>query len=428
MESSYDIVSSLRRTRDDLDEQQKSTMDLSPKLNEDTDRRDCRQTRQHRRRNLNHYQNYNNLTSYERLNVGSSTNQATMQNTESRNKSLSQSRSRSQIFTSQKKIDAINRVRNGERKAGVARDINVPESTLRGWCKLEKKIRSQLNMIASENNKHIMSPTSSSDNNDNNPAIDTVRMSNISVLSHPSMKASENHEHIPKTSNSDNNDNNPAINTVSMSNSSALYELFLRDQLLRSYFYSQLANDTVMKTSLDLYNSSLSISGQSSLAASFPNGPYMHRSNDVNADVTMANMTPTSNALVNAPIHTEDPTIPNIPSPYAKRPFENIPQISNRRLSNSLSSEFSDPSGSIPQLTNSRTSPVLSTSRNNGNVITTISSKLSKPYKRLSTAICQQKQGFLPHVPAYTREDDMSNNEAISKHNNNVDNEISKVG
>lgn len=43
------------------------------------------------------------------------------------------------------KIHAIRRVTDGESKASVARDIGVPESTLRGWCKSEQKILSQCN-------------------------------------------------------------------------------------------------------------------------------------------------------------------------------------------------------------------------------------------------------------------------------------------
>jgi len=39
------------------------------------------------------------------------------------------------------------RVRNGESKTAVARDIDVPESTLRGWCKAEEKIILQVNNI-----------------------------------------------------------------------------------------------------------------------------------------------------------------------------------------------------------------------------------------------------------------------------------------
>ncbi|XP_018311300.1 putative uncharacterized protein DDB_G0277255 [Mycetomoellerius zeteki] len=50
-------------------------------------------------------------------------------------------------LTPPEKVDAINRVHNGESKAAVARDIGVPESTLRGWCKSEQKIISQVTNI-----------------------------------------------------------------------------------------------------------------------------------------------------------------------------------------------------------------------------------------------------------------------------------------
>lgn len=45
-------------------------------------------------------------------------------------------------LTASDKIDAIQRIHDGESKASVARDIGVPESTLRGWCKNEDKLRS----------------------------------------------------------------------------------------------------------------------------------------------------------------------------------------------------------------------------------------------------------------------------------------------
>lgn len=43
-------------------------------------------------------------------------------------------------LSAHEKMDAIRRVHDGESKASVARDIGVPESTLRGWCKNEDKI------------------------------------------------------------------------------------------------------------------------------------------------------------------------------------------------------------------------------------------------------------------------------------------------
>ncbi|XP_055371807.1 protein distal antenna [Condylostylus longicornis] len=44
-------------------------------------------------------------------------------------------------LTPSDKVQAIQRIHDGESKASVARDIGVPESTLRGWCKNEEKLR-----------------------------------------------------------------------------------------------------------------------------------------------------------------------------------------------------------------------------------------------------------------------------------------------
>ncbi|XP_014205858.1 formin-J-like [Copidosoma floridanum] len=44
----------------------------------------------------------------------------------------------------EEKLGAIERVTSGESKASVARELGVPESTLRGWCKTEHKIRRQV--------------------------------------------------------------------------------------------------------------------------------------------------------------------------------------------------------------------------------------------------------------------------------------------
>ena len=46
-------------------------------------------------------------------------------------------------FPDSVKIAAITRVRGSESKASVPRDMNIPESTLRGWCKSEEEIRNQ---------------------------------------------------------------------------------------------------------------------------------------------------------------------------------------------------------------------------------------------------------------------------------------------
>ena len=65
------------------------------------------------------------------------------------------------------KMDAITRVRSGESKASVARDIGVPESTLRGWCKAENKIRSLANRGSSPHSN----PTSPASSNSTEPVV-----------------------------------------------------------------------------------------------------------------------------------------------------------------------------------------------------------------------------------------------------------------
>lgn len=54
-------------------------------------------------------------------------------------------------LTAGDKINAIQRIHDGESKASVARDIGVPESTLRGWCKNEEKLRYMSNNSGSDN-------------------------------------------------------------------------------------------------------------------------------------------------------------------------------------------------------------------------------------------------------------------------------------
>lgn len=56
-------------------------------------------------------------------------------------------------LTASDKIDAIQRIHDGESKASVARDIGVPESTLRGWCKNEEKLRNMSRQTQPMDNK-----------------------------------------------------------------------------------------------------------------------------------------------------------------------------------------------------------------------------------------------------------------------------------
>lgn len=59
------------------------------------------------------------------------------------------------------KIMAIQRIHDGESKASVARDIGVPESTLRGWCKNEDKLRC-MSRQSLENADKLQDPNMSS--------------------------------------------------------------------------------------------------------------------------------------------------------------------------------------------------------------------------------------------------------------------------
>lgn len=58
-------------------------------------------------------------------------------------------------LTATDKIEAIQRIHDGESKASVARDIGVPESTLRGWCKNEEKLRYMSRQSTPDNKQTI---------------------------------------------------------------------------------------------------------------------------------------------------------------------------------------------------------------------------------------------------------------------------------
>jgi len=51
----------------------------------------------------------------------------------------------------EEKLSAIERVENGESKTAVAHSIGIAESTFRGWCKSEQKIRSKSEYLAHSN-------------------------------------------------------------------------------------------------------------------------------------------------------------------------------------------------------------------------------------------------------------------------------------
>lgn len=62
----------------------------------------------------------------------------------------------------EEKVSAIDRVHCGESKASIARDIGVPESTLRGWYKNENKLRDALVQQSGGQQQITISPASRS--------------------------------------------------------------------------------------------------------------------------------------------------------------------------------------------------------------------------------------------------------------------------
>ncbi|XP_069689741.1 protein distal antenna-like [Periplaneta americana] len=69
------------------------------------------------------------------------------------------------------KLDAIQRVHNGESKASVARDIGVPESTLRGWCKSEDKLRNVARSCGTPESQHSVDEPDNKDIGRSEPGV-----------------------------------------------------------------------------------------------------------------------------------------------------------------------------------------------------------------------------------------------------------------
>ncbi|KYN03621.1 PREDICTED: protein distal antenna-related-like [Cyphomyrmex costatus] len=155
---------------------QESALDLSPDSGGSTVRRD-RGPSLRQDSPISYHQAINNFSRC--LNVTSDPGPSRSQGALPRNESRQAGQDkRSRTRTLQEKIDAINRVHSGKSKAAVARDIGVPESTLRGWCKAEQKIRIQLNNIKVSGTPlagygYIL--TSNSDNSNNSRACSSSR-------------------------------------------------------------------------------------------------------------------------------------------------------------------------------------------------------------------------------------------------------------
>lgn len=320
-------------------------------------------------------------------------------------------------------MDAIGRVHTGESKAAVARDIGVPESTLRGWCKAEEKIRTQLNNVrATGSYEHIL--TSSSDNSDNSRPGSSSRSTptqNTLGMSASSDKIEEPEAGpAPKRIKLENNLTSAAAAAINMNNmsTSARASTIGTDTLFNPYLYNLLANDP--SKTLALFNSImkgeslLPFSGYSSPAANLlADNLQLHRSNGAMANMSMANILPTSNMLVNG---KRKYNVLGLTS----NSMETMPtRVATRRQNSQSPNAEKLPSGSVLQPANNRTSPMPSTSANNGGTVTNTSTKSSKDCKKLNAIICQLQQ---QHVPGrvYNMGEMIANN-AMNNNNNNID-------
>jgi len=339
-------------------------------------------------------------------------------------------------LTPQEKIDAINRVHNGESKAAVARDIGVPESTLRGWCKAEEKIRTQLNnMRASGNYEHILT-TSSSENSDNSrpgsssrstPTAQTTVMG-IGSTSGAVEKASEELEAGPAQKRIKLDNLTSSTSTFNMNNisTSARTPTIGNETLMNPYnmsLYNMFVNDP--NKSLNLFNTLIKagelfpFSGYSSPATNLLTDGLLQRNNGTMTAnmMTIANMMKqqqTNNALLNG--NKRKYNTSGLGTSTADIPRT---QNSQSRRQNSQSPNVEKSSGSISQPVNNRTSPLPSTSTNN-DVVASISTK-SKNCKTLHTIISNLQQQHVPSARVCNMGEEMISNNAINNNNNNVD-------
>ncbi|XP_071558904.1 uncharacterized protein Dan [Temnothorax nylanderi] len=328
-------------------------------------------------------------------------------------------------MTPQEKMDAIGRVHAGESKAAVARDIGVPESTLRGWCKAEDKIRAQLNNVRTTGTyDHIL--TSSSENSDNSragsssrstPTQNTMGMSTCGVAERVNEEL-EAAGPAPKRPKMDNNLTSvaaaAALNMNNMNNMSTSARTPLVSDinpLLTNTFLYNMLSLTDEKTLAAIMRGASSSPHSAYIAPAVNFLESLHRNNGAMGStmaMSMGNMLPTGNAVINGKRRYNTHGI----APTAEIP----PRVTARRQNNQ-SPNAEKPSGSISQPTNNRASPMPSTSASNGSVAN--NSKSSKDCKKLNDILLQLRQPGVGQ-PECSIAEILANN-AMNNNNNNVD-------
>ncbi|XP_011166135.1 protein distal antenna [Solenopsis invicta] len=352
------------------------------------------------------------------------------------------------------KVNAIDRVHSGESKAAVARDIGVPESTLRGWCKSEDKIRMQANQQASGKYEHTLTTSSSDNSPDNSRPGSSSRstptgQATILGLSTSGVADRPNEEPepgpAPKRMKIDNLSPSAAAN---MSTSARVSTLATNDMLTQLSLYNLLAGASDSQTqmqsqAINFLNSFLKDPLMSTTYSRYPSSTnilsdslQMHRNNG--GMTNMTNMTNLNMALAANMMSVNNALLTNGNKRKYSNTFSsatNNPRSSRRQSSQSPNAR-NVPAGSISQpSTNNRTSPlsinnrtsppstsnepVPSTSANNirDPVVQHINSLIKPKSDRLDAIVTQLQ----PQTPRVSNIEEIITNSTVSNNNNNVD-------
>lgn len=138
----------------------------------------------------------------------------------------------SRSLSDQEKLGAISKVRDGETKASVARDIGVPESTLRGWCKAEHNIINKVNTMKNfDGSFDKFSPSKS--NNGIQESSSRSPSANYLIPGSSRAKESSGEEAAPSTKRIKMKSDMPATSSTPVDHN-------INHDLISSYFYNRI--------------------------------------------------------------------------------------------------------------------------------------------------------------------------------------------
>ncbi|XP_072742520.1 uncharacterized protein [Anoplolepis gracilipes] len=159
-----------------------------------------------------------------------------------RNKAPSRLGRKLPLRTLSQKLQAIIRIRNGETKASVSRDIGVPESTLRGWCKAAHKLINQA-LIKNNRNLERLSSFSKSNTPESSSCSPLTNLTEASI-STDTKESSEEVEPHKKSMKMDNDMLSTSTSSTSLS-SIKQYEFQYNSAILSLQMNNMLSNNMI---------------------------------------------------------------------------------------------------------------------------------------------------------------------------------------